>query len=151
MLKQKEFLTHLNVNWWSGCELCKCLRDEWRVRLTLMMNAAIFFPLYSTILHWLAAGSVELKAGGESDLKLKHNYTPSLSTYRVSIHVKTWSPVTLISHYAQNINGLLLCFIVNHSIEVLTLSAGPAWCGYKIQNRHQTRPYLNLLWKISTP
>ena len=47
---------------------------------TLMMNAAIFFPLYSTILHWLAAGSDELKAGGESDLKLKHNYTPSLST-----------------------------------------------------------------------
>lgn len=50
-----------------------------RVRLTLMMNAAIFFPLYSAILHWLAAGSDGLKAGGESDLKLKHNYTPSLS------------------------------------------------------------------------
>lgn len=41
-----------------------------------MMNAAIFFPLYSTILHWLAAGSEDIKGGGERDLKLKHNYSP---------------------------------------------------------------------------
>ena len=51
------------------------------MKLTLMTNEAIFFPLYSTILHSLAAGSDDEKGGGESDLKLKHNYS--------SIHVKS--------------------------------------------------------------
>ena len=58
------------------------------MKLTLMMNAAIFFALYSTILHWLAAGSDDVKAGGESDLKLKHKYTSSVSNGGF-IHVKT--------------------------------------------------------------
>ena len=39
-----------------------------------MTNEAIFFPLYSTILHSLAVGSLDEKGGGDSDLKLKHNY-----------------------------------------------------------------------------
>ena len=54
------------------------------------MNAAIFFPLYSAILHWLAAGSVEVMGGGggDSDLELKHNYTPSHGSDG-AIHVKT--------------------------------------------------------------
>ena len=52
-----------------------------RVKLTLMTNEAIFFPLYSTILHSLAVGSDDVKGGGDRDLKLKHNYT--------AIHVKT--------------------------------------------------------------
>ena len=39
-----------------------------------MTNEAIFFPLYSTILHSFAVGSDDEKGGGERDLKLKHNY-----------------------------------------------------------------------------
>ena len=53
---------------------------EWRVKLTLMTNEAIFFPLYSTILHSWAVGSDDGQGGGDRDLKLKHNYS--------SIHVK---------------------------------------------------------------
>ena len=110
-----------------------------RVKLTLMTNEAIFFPLYSTILHSLAVGSDDVKGGGDRDLKLKHNYT--------AIHVKTWYPVTLISHYQQNINGLLLCFIVNHSIE-LSLR----WTGlvFKIQNRHHQTIFKPALKNFNT-
>ena len=74
-MKQKNFVPTMLNDGLGGCYVNVWVK---RVRLTLMMNAAIFFPLYSAILHWLAAGSVEVKAGGESDLKLKHNYTPSL-------------------------------------------------------------------------
>ena len=45
-----------------------------KVLLTLMTKDAIFFPLYSTILHSFAVGSDDEKGGGERDLKLKHNY-----------------------------------------------------------------------------
>ena len=40
-----------------------------------MQKEATIFPLYSTMLHSLAAGSEEVKGGGLSDLKLKYNYS----------------------------------------------------------------------------